>query len=169
MRPLARHLGVKWLIANRLGVSRPHRHRPAAGSGDPSAGPVRSHYRRRTRWNRVRPNGWCANWRCRTQDALRQAVIPAERQPVARPSPLVDFDRHSGSRVRLSVRNALAGKHVMLIGVTGFIGKVWLVNTLMDLPEIGRIYLLIRRQKIQPGPAAIREAGGRVAGIRSVV
>ena len=41
-------------------------------------------------------------------------------------------------------------KHVMLIGVTGFIGKVWLANTLMDLPEIGRIYLLIRRQKSNP-------------------
>ena len=38
----------------------------------------------------------------------------------------------------------------MLIGVTGFIGKVWLVNTLMELPEIGRIYLLIRRQKSNP-------------------
>jgi long-chain acyl-CoA synthetase len=38
----------------------------------------------------------------------------------------------------------------MLIGVTGFIGKVWLVNLLMDLPEIGRIYLLIRRQKSNP-------------------
>ena len=24
----------------------------------------------------------------------------------------------------------------MLIGVTGFIGKVWLVNTLMELPEM---------------------------------
>ena len=42
------------------------------------------------------------------------------------------------------------GKHVMLIGVTGFIGKVWLVNTLMELPDIGRIYLLIRRQKSNP-------------------
>src|SRR6202035_4021726 len=50
----------------------------------------------------------------------------------------------------LSVRRALAGKSVMLIGVTGFIGKVWLVNLLMDLPEIGRIYLLIRRQKSNP-------------------
>jgi long-chain acyl-CoA synthetase len=38
----------------------------------------------------------------------------------------------------------------MLIGVTGFIGKVWLVNLLMDLPEIGKIYLLIRRQKSNP-------------------
>ena len=24
----------------------------------------------------------------------------------------------------------------MLIGFTGFIGKVWLVNTLLDLPEV---------------------------------
>ena len=44
----------------------------------------------------------------------------------------------------------MAGKHVMLVGFTGFIGKVWLVNTLLDLPEIGRIYLLIRRQKSNP-------------------
>jgi long-chain acyl-CoA synthetase len=48
------------------------------------------------------------------------------------------------------VRSAFSGKHVMLIGVTGFIGKVWLANTLMDLPDIGRIYLLIRRQKSNP-------------------
>ena len=38
----------------------------------------------------------------------------------------------------------------MLIGVTGFIGKVWLANTLLDLPEVERIYLLIRRQKSNP-------------------
>jgi long-chain acyl-CoA synthetase len=38
----------------------------------------------------------------------------------------------------------------MLIGVTGFIGKVWLANTLLDLPEVKRIYLLIRRQKSNP-------------------
>ena len=50
----------------------------------------------------------------------------------------------------LSVRKSLAGKHVMLIGVTGFIGKVWLANTLLDLPEIGKIYLLIRKQKSNP-------------------
>src|ERR1035438_2040010 len=38
----------------------------------------------------------------------------------------------------------------MLIGVTGFIGKVWLANTLLDLPDVKRIYLLIRRQKSNP-------------------
>jgi len=48
------------------------------------------------------------------------------------------------------VRRAFAGKHVMLIGVTGFIGKVWLVNTLIDLSGVERIYLLIRRQKTNP-------------------
>jgi hypothetical protein len=47
---------------------------------------------------------------------------------------------------QLSIRGTLAGKHILLIGVTGFIGKVWLVHLLTDLPEIGRIYLLIRRQ-----------------------
>jgi len=39
---------------------------------------------------------------------------------------------------------------VLLVGFTGFIGKVWLANTLADLPEIGKIYLLIRRQKSNP-------------------
>ena len=48
------------------------------------------------------------------------------------------------------MRHSFAGKHVMLIGVTGFIGKVWLANTLLDLPEVERIYLLIRRQKSNP-------------------
>jgi long-chain acyl-CoA synthetase len=38
----------------------------------------------------------------------------------------------------------------MLIGMTGFIGKVWLANTLMDLPEIGKIHLLVRGQKANP-------------------
>ena len=35
----------------------------------------------------------------------------------------------------------------MLIGVTGFIGKVWLVNLLENIPEIGKITLLIRRNR----------------------
>jgi long-chain acyl-CoA synthetase len=76
-------------------------------------------------------------------------VTPAERTLSNLDRPLVDFD---GSRQvgPLSVRSALRGKHVMLIGVTGFIGKVWLANTLLDLPDIGRIYLLIRRQKSNP-------------------
>jgi thioester reductase-like protein len=47
----------------------------------------------------------------------------------------------------LRVREALAGKHLMLIGVTGFIGKVWLVDLLEKIPEIGKVTLLIRRNR----------------------
>ena len=47
----------------------------------------------------------------------------------------------------LPVRETLAGKHLMLIGVTGFIGKVWLVDLLEKIPEIGKITLLIRRNR----------------------
>jgi long-chain acyl-CoA synthetase len=34
--------------------------------------------------------------------------------------------------------------------VTGFIGKAWLANTLLDLHDVGRIYVLVRRQKSNP-------------------
>jgi len=49
--------------------------------------------------------------------------------------------------MRLSVRDALRGKRILLIGATGFIGKVWLAHWLADLPEIGRICLLVRRHR----------------------
>ena len=48
---------------------------------------------------------------------------------------------------RLPVRETLANRHLMLIGVTGFIGKVWLVDLLEKIPDIGRITLLIRRNR----------------------
>src|ERR1700720_361848 len=48
---------------------------------------------------------------------------------------------------RLSVRDSLAGKHLLLIGVTGFIGKVWLVDLLEKIPNIAKITLLIRRNR----------------------
>ena len=84
--------------------------------------------------------------------ALEGAIVPAEREAPVRSRPIVYFDepRHAGP---LSVRKALGGKRVLLIGVTGFIGKVWLANTLLDLPEIGKLYLLIRRQKSNPARA----------------
>jgi long-chain acyl-CoA synthetase len=82
-------------------------------------------------------------------EAIQRAVVSAQRTipPVERP--ILRFERNA-AEPPLSVRAAFRGKHVMLIGVTGFIGKVWLANTLMDLPEVGQIYLLIRRQKSNP-------------------
>src|SRR5712691_5407997 len=48
---------------------------------------------------------------------------------------------------RLPVRETLAKRHILLIGVTGFIGKVWLVDLLEKIPDIGKITLLIRRNR----------------------
>jgi hypothetical protein len=80
---------------------------------------------------------------------LEKSVVPAARRIPHLERPLVNFTTGS-SNAPLSVRCAFRDKHILLIGVTGFIGKVWLVNTLTDLPDIGRIYLLIRKQKSSP-------------------
>ena len=56
-----------------------------------------------------------------------------QRCPRARPVAL--FGEHAASRA-LAVRESLAGnRHLLLIGVTGFIGKVWLVDLLENIPE----------------------------------
>jgi thioester reductase-like protein len=152
MGPLARHLGAKWVIANRLEF------RDGIATGrllDPVIRP-RGVFARITG---VGPDGTRAPEQLvrdlgldgsgLSADALESAVTPASRHLPVLGHPIVHF--HGGSPAGpLSVRATLAGKRIMLIGVTGFIGKVWLVNLLMDLPEIGRIYLLIRRQKSYP-------------------
>jgi alcohol-forming fatty acyl-CoA reductase len=145
MRPLAKHLGVKEVIANRLEF------RDGIATGRLLAPVIRP----RGLFARIReadPNG------CRppeqlvrdlgfaNTEALNAATFSAERQKQVLTRPIVHFD--SRRQVHpLSVRSTLTGRHIMLIGVTGFIGKVWLVNLLSDLPELGRIYLLIRSQK----------------------
>ena len=148
MRPLAQHLGAKWLIANRLEF------RDGIATGrllDPVIRP-RGLFARITG---AGPDGTRDEDRLRreidlpTSEALQSAIVPAERCMPALERPIVYFG-DTRSAGPLSVHKAFAGKKIMLIGVTGFIGKVWLVNTLMDLPEVGRIYLLIRRQKSNP-------------------
>lgn len=147
MKPLALHLGVKRLIANRLEF------RDGMATGR-LLEPV------------IRPRGGFALIQEQSPDGRRApktlarqldipleemkvAAMPATREAKKCEPPIVHFE---GKRQQpgFSVRRALAGRHVMLIGVTGFIGKVWLANTLLDLPQIGRIYLLIRRQKSNP-------------------
>ncbi len=148
MRPLARHLGVGWIIANRLDF------RDGVATGR-LLHPV---IRPRGIFARIReagPDGqqslarWVRALGLRGPKALESAIVPSARVEPHQVRPIVYFDepRHAAP---FSVRKALGGKSVMLIGVTGFIGKIWLANTLMSLPEIGRIYLLIRRQKSSP-------------------
>jgi len=148
MRPLARHLGVRWIIANRLDF------RDGVATGRLLSPVIRP----RGLFARIReagPDGqqsparWVRALGLRGPKALASAIVPAVRVEAPRVRPIVYFDEKRYP-APFSVRNALGGKRVLLIGVTGFIGKVWLANTLMDLPEIGRLYLLIRRQKSSP-------------------
>src|SRR5947208_8501890 len=147
MRPLAQHLGVKWIIANRLDF------RDGIATGRLLEPVIRP----RGIFARVSssgPDGACALQKLAhdvgaSAESLERAVLPAER-PAPKPQhPLVHFDGHRQNSP-LSVRSAFRDKHILLVGVTGFIGKVWLANTLMDLPDLGCIYLLIRRQKSNP-------------------
>jgi len=149
MRPLSRHLGVRWIIANRLDF------RDGVATGRLLSPVIRP----RGLFARIREDGpdgqqsparWVRALGLRGPKALASAIVPAVRVEAPRVRPIVYFDEKRYP-ARFSVRKALGGKRVMLIGVTGFIGKVWLANTLMDLPEIGKLYLLIRRQKSSPG------------------
>jgi long-chain acyl-CoA synthetase len=42
------------------------------------------------------------------------------------------------------VQQALRGRHLLVTGATGFVGKVWLSHLLAHVPEIGRVTLLVR-------------------------
>jgi thioester reductase-like protein len=163
MRPLARHLGVRWMIANRLDF------RDGVATGRLLSPVIRP----RGLFARIReagPDGqqsparWVRALGLRGPKALASAIVPTVRVEAPRVRPIVYFDEKRYP-APFSVRKALGGKRVLLIGVTGFIGKVWLANTLMDLcpngpkpgplgapilPEIGKLYLLIRRQKSSP-------------------
>lgn len=50
----------------------------------------------------------------------------------------------------LSIRRALAGRHVFLTGGSGFVGKVWLSQVLTQLPEIERLYVFLRPKALVP-------------------
>jgi long-chain acyl-CoA synthetase len=50
----------------------------------------------------------------------------------------------------ISICDAFAGKHVLLTGASGFLGKVWLAMMLERAPEIGRIYVLLRSKAMVP-------------------
>jgi long-chain acyl-CoA synthetase len=146
MRPLAKHLGVERILCNRLDfrdgmatgrlldpVIRPRGALAKIIGGNPDG--------------RV-PRGLLARTLGFT---MRPGVLDGTIQSAERPSPKIEIPVvHYNSRnkdSRLSVREALGGKNILLIGATGFIGKVWLTNLLSDLPEIGRVFLLVRRNR----------------------
>jgi phosphoserine phosphatase len=131
-RPLARHLGFRHVLANRLefrdGIATGRMADPVVPE---ASWPMRDGI---DHGDLVPLDGW------------EGMVLPAERTPVVHEHSMVRFNSVDPRQV-LSVREALAGKTILLIGATGFIGKVWLTILLSDLPELRKIYLLIRRQK----------------------
>lgn len=46
----------------------------------------------------------------------------------------------------VSLARTYAGRHVLVTGCSGFVGKVWLALALERLPDVGRLYVLIRRK-----------------------
>lgn len=146
MIPLAKHLGVKFLVCNRLdfrnGIATGRLLHPVIRPRGPLA-----------RFTGSNPDGRIS----RTQltknlgfgervEILDGAIRPAERQCPQTKIQLVDF-RERGVSQRLSAREALRGKRILLAGPTGFIGKVWLASLLEDIPDIGKMYLVVRRRR----------------------
>jgi hypothetical protein len=151
MRPLAKFLGVERILCNRLDF------RDGIATGrllDPVIRPRGA--LAKLAWpnpdGRV-PRGPLARTLGFTMrpGVLDGAIQTAERPSPKRPAPVVHFNARnfdaSSAGSRFSLRESLRGKNILLIGATGFIGKVWLTNLLTDLPEIARIYLLVRHNR----------------------
>jgi long-chain acyl-CoA synthetase len=146
MRPLAQHLGVNRLVSNRLefrdGVATGRLLDPVIRPRSPKAWAFQRSADGRVPADRLLRNLGMAG----QTERLAAAILPAERPATTDHRALVVFNGKKQS-APFSVRHTLAGKHILLIGVTGFIGKVWLAQLLNEVPQIGKIYLLIRRQR----------------------
>ena len=146
VRPIANHLGVEWVLANRLEF------RDGLATGrllDPVI-PPRGIF---GFFKSSAAEGGDAAEECAKSIGLKpsagpldRAVFPARRTIATASHPIVLFESR-GSRESFSPREALKGKHILLVGGTGFIGKVWMANLLTDIPDVGKIHLLIRRQR----------------------
>jgi len=146
MRPLAKHLGVEHILSNRLdfrdGIATGRLLDPVIRPRGPFA-----------KFRQDQPDGTVAKNQllrdlgfAKKPEVLEQTIRLAERAVPKISVPVVRFDVRNG-QPPFSVRRALRGKRILLIGGTGFIGKVWLANLLADLPEVGRIDLLIRSHR----------------------
>ena len=145
LRPLAQYLGVELFLANRMefrdGVATGRLLSPVIRSRGPFAWIVSGDAD-----GRVTEATLLSQLGLREPGQLSSATQESRRSVVLNPPPVVPFE--SAPRVdRLNVRRVLAGKHILLIGVTGFIGKVWLVELLEQVPDIKKITLLIRRNR----------------------
>ncbi|NOY91653.1 MAG: NAD-dependent epimerase/dehydratase family protein [Deltaproteobacteria bacterium] len=66
----------------------------------------------------------------------------------------------------LRIAETFRGKHILITGVTGFLGKVWLSMLLTELPEIRRMTLLARGRKGVDAKARFEEIAERSPALR---
>lgn len=146
VRPLANHFGVGSFISNclefRNGYATGRLLSPIVRPRGPLAWIASGSIDGRVRQEKLLQHlGWTKE--LGTLDAATQTTARAPL-PVSRSVAVF----HGAPRLeQLSVRETLQNRHILLIGVTGFIGKVWLVDLLEKIPNIGKITLLIRRNR----------------------
>ena len=154
MRPLAEHLGIEWLLSNRLEF------RDGLATGRLQTPIIRprqilARIIGRKPDGRVRASTLAGNLGFSKQpERLWAGIRPAQRVKVPIRHAQIRYDGpmdEAAQSDRLSMRETYRGRTVMLIGFTGFIGKVWLAKVLEEAPEIEKIYLLIRRQRSNSG------------------
>lgn len=148
LRPLARYLGADAILANRLDsrdlCSTGRLCEPVVGSRNWLVRLLSSSTDGQIDRSRLLKLLGCAH----DPPCLENAIGPNHHryQPRVLPHVLFDETHRIG---RLSVKESLRDKHIMLAGVTGFIGKVWFAHLLNELPEVGRVYLLIRKNRLK--------------------
>jgi thioester reductase-like protein/phosphoserine phosphatase len=157
MIPLAKHLGVRFVVCNRLdfrdGIATGRLLEPVIRPRGPLARFLGSNPDGRVPRARLAKNLGFSD----RAEILDRAIHAAERRPVQNKLQIVQFHSRTENR-RLSVREALRGKNILLAGTTGFIGKVWLANLLEDVPDTGKIYVLIRRRRSMPSASRFHKA-----------
>jgi len=146
LRPLAHHFGIDSFISNRLefrdGQATGRLMDPIVRPRGPFAWIASGSTDGRVSRERLLGQlGWTEK-----PEQLKDAVQTTAR-PVSSEAKSVARFGDAPQVQRLLVRETLANRHLLLIGVTGFIGKVWLVDLLENIPNIGKITLLIRRNR----------------------
>ena len=146
LRPLANHFGIESFISNRLefreGYATGRLLSPIVRPRGPFAWIASGTTDGRvSREKLLQQLGWS-----KKPELLDLAEQTAERSAAGVSRAVAAFGEVPRVE-RISVRETLANRHILLVGVTGFIGKVWLVDLLENVPNIGKITLLIRRNR----------------------
>jgi long-chain acyl-CoA synthetase len=80
---------------------------------------------------------------------MSDAVTTRDTPPAAAHHPLTVPPETGARALPLEPSKVLAGARLVVVGGTGFLGKVWLAQLLDRYPEIGHLYLLVRAKKDQ--------------------